>query len=118
MRSQIRWGGCAFAAALALSACAATHSVSSNGGGSASPATPATAAAPSTGSPKAIGDYNRVVRNGQTLYCKKDTDTSTRMVLETCLTQAQAQAQAEAAHHFMQDSQGIANTPASGPYAH
>jgi hypothetical protein len=69
MRSQIRWERCAFAAALALSACAATHPVSSNGSGSASPTAPATAATPSNDSPKAIGDYNRVVRNGQTHYC-------------------------------------------------
>ena len=106
-----------FANALLLSACAATHPAGSNGTPSANAAIPATAAPATNNDPKAYGNYVRVVRKGQTLYCQKDLDTGTRMVHETCLTQAQAQAQQDNARNFMQSAQGIANTPVS-PIAH
>ena len=122
MTRQIRQQFVGFAAALALGACAATGPTPSN------PAPPASVGAPPTASsgdaaaknsPKAYGNYVRVVRAGQTLYCQKDADTSTRMVHETCLTQAQAQAQTqeENARNFMQGATGIANVPVS-PNAH
>jgi hypothetical protein len=107
----------AFAAPLALGACAATGAAGSHATGPANVSAPASVASAADG-PKAYGNYMRVVRNGQTLYCQKDLDTATRMVQETCLTPAQAQAQQENAHNFMQGAQGIANTPASGPYGH
>jgi hypothetical protein len=106
------------AAPLALGACAATGAAGSHPTGPTNVSAPASVPTAADNSPKAYGAYVRVVRNGQTLYCQKDSDTATRMVHETCLTQAQAQAQQENAHNFMQDAQGIANTPASGPYGH
>lgn len=105
-------------APLALAACAATGAAGSHATGPTNVAAPASVAPAADNSPKAYGNYLRVVRNGQTMYCQKDSDTATRMVQETCLTPAQAQAQQENAHNFMQGAQGIANTPASGPYGH
>ena len=107
MTGQFRHEFVGFAAALALSACAATGP----------PPAAASSDAAAKNSPKAYGNYMRVVRGGQTLYCQKDADTSTRMVRETCLTQAQAQAQEENARNFMQGATGIANVPVS-PNAH
>jgi hypothetical protein len=63
----------------------------------------------------AYGSYVRVMRNGQALYCKKESDTATRMVQETCLTPAQMQAQQENARDFMRSTQGMANAPVTGP---
>jgi hypothetical protein len=108
----------ACAAPLALGACAATGAAGSHATVPATVSAPAGVAAAPDNSPKAYGNYLRAVRNGQTMYCQKDSDTATRMVQETCLTPAQAQAQQENARNFMQGAQGIANTPASGPYGH
>ncbi len=108
----------AFAAPLALGACAATGAAGSHATGPTNLSAPASVAPASDNSPKAYGNFMRVVRNGQTLYCQKDSDTASRMVQETCLTEAEAKAQQENAHNFMQGAQGIANTPASGPYGH
>jgi len=104
-----------FAAASALSACAATGPAPANGPGPASAVTPPATTTAANNAPKAYGNYIRVVHGGQSLYCQKEADTSTRMVHETCLTQAQAQAQEENARNFMQGATGIANTPVSGP---
>jgi hypothetical protein len=87
-----------FVAAAALSACAT--------GGPPKPA--GTGSAPT-------GNYRRVVRNGQTLYCQRDTPTGTRMMQETCLTQAEMDAQEEKARSFTQGVQGIAMPPPSSP---
>ena len=103
----------AFAAApLVLCACATTGPAASTAAAKVS--VPTTVATAPSDSPKAIGDYGRVVRNGQTFYCQKDSDTATRMVHETCITQAQAEAQQENARNFMQGTQGIA-TPVANP---
>ena len=99
------------AAPLVLCACATTGPAASTAAAKVS--VPATVASAPGDSPKAIGNYGRVVRNGQTFYCQKDADTATRMVHETCITQAQAQAQQENARNFMQSTQGIATSVAS-----
>jgi hypothetical protein len=104
---QFRQQFVGFAAALALSACAVTAPPPA--------ATTATDTA-AKNAPKACGNYVRVVRAGQTLYCQKDADTSTRMVHETCVTQAQAQE--ENARNFMQGATGIANSPVSPQNVH
>jgi hypothetical protein len=119
MRPQIRREILAFAAASTLAACAATGPSNPSGPGSAISSAPAAAAAPAAkGMKSAYGNYVRVTRNGQAVYCKEERDTATRMMQETCLTQAQMEAQEENARKFMQGTQGIANTPASGPYGH
>ncbi len=117
MKRQFRLVILAFSGALALSACATTVPGPARAAVSASPSAPAAAAPASGNAPKVFGNYVRVVRGGQTLYCQKDADTSTRMVHETCLTQAQAEAQQENARNFMQGAQGIATTPVAGPNA-
>jgi hypothetical protein len=86
-----------FAAAAALTACATSGPPPAGAG-----------AAPA-------GNYRRVVRNGQTLYCQRDTPTGTRMMQETCLTQAEMDAQEEKARSFTQGVQGIALPPPSSP---
>jgi hypothetical protein len=114
-----RFGGTflACAAALALCACAATGPGGSDGTAAAKATVPASVTTAPNNSPKAIGNYMRVQRNGRTLYCQKDLDTATRMVQETCLTQAQAEAQQENARNFMQGAQGMATT-VPGPNTH
>lgn len=119
MTRQFRQQLVGFAAALVLSACAATGPAPATPAGPArADAPPASHTAAAQNAPKAYGNYARVVRGGQTLYCQKDADTSTRMVHETCLTQAQAQAQEESARQFMQNTTGIANSPVSPQNVH
>jgi hypothetical protein len=117
MKQQFHGKHFAFTIALGLSACATTGPAPST----ATPASvspPATAATSAQSGPNAYGNYLRVVRGGQTLYCQKDTETSSRMVHETCLTPAQAQAQQDSARQFMQGAQGIATTPISPQNVH
>jgi hypothetical protein len=97
-------------AALVLTACAAPG-----------PAQPSAAAPPPvavqptvTGSAPA-SNYRRVVRSGQTLYCKKETPTGTRFVEETCLTQAQMDAREKNAQNFTDDVHGMAVLPPTSP---
>jgi hypothetical protein len=114
MTRQFRQQFVGFAAALALSACAAPGPTPSNPPPAASVGTAPTATSSdgaTKASPKAYGNYVRAVRGGQTLYCQRDADTSTRMVHESCLTLAQAQE--ENARNFMQGAMGIANVPVS-----
>jgi hypothetical protein len=118
MRRPFRQQLVGLAAALTLCACAATGPTPSNPPGPTSAGTPPTAATTAQNAPKAYGNYVRVVRGGQTLYCQKDADTSTRMVHETCLTQAQAQAQEENARNFMQGATGIATSTAPPQNGH
>ncbi len=114
MKLHTRGRHMAFAAALALGACATTPPPPAQNPSPASiPAPAATTGTAARKEPQAYGNYLRVVRGGQTLYCQKDSDTNTRMVHETCLTPAQARAQEEEARRFMQGAQGISNTPAS-----
>ena len=112
MKQQLGGKCLAFAAApLVLCACAATGPAASTAPAKVS--VPATVTTAPRDGPKAIGNYRRVVRNGEALYCQKDADTATRMVQETCITQAQAVAQQENARNFMQSTQGIATSVAS-----
>jgi hypothetical protein len=98
------------AATLMLAACAAR--------GPAQPiaaAQPAAVAQPTgTGSAPA-SNFKRVVRGGQTLYCKKETPTGTRFVEETCLTQAQMDAREKNAQNFTDDVHGMAVLPPTSP---
>jgi hypothetical protein len=103
------------AATLALAACAAkapTQPVATT----VASATTATAGATATASTgPALAAYKRVVRNGQTLYCKKEIPTGTRFVEETCLTQAQMDAQSKNAQNFTDDVHGMAVLPPTSP---
>jgi hypothetical protein len=85
-------------AVLALAACAATG-----------PPQPSHAAA------AAPASYKRVVRNGVTLYCRKEMPTGTRFVEETCLTQAQMDAQQKNAQGFTDDVHGMTVLPPTSP---
>ena len=105
----------AFAAAVTLAACAAPGPRNSSTGSSRGSVPAAAAAAPAKDMKATYGNYGRVMRDGQTLYCKKESDTATRMVQETCLTPEQMLAQQENARNFMQGAQGIANTPPTSP---
>jgi cytochrome c len=98
------------AATLVLAACAAT-----------SPAQPTAAAPTAAATQPAVpgsapaSNYKRVVRSGQTLYCKKETPTGTRFVEETCLTQAQMDAREKNAQNFTDDVHGMAVLPPTSP---
>ena len=101
------------AASAAISACATTPTPA--------PVVAAVPVAPVKGSTatakpmkSAYGNYTRVVRNGQAMYCQQDKDTGTRMVHEVCLTEEQMREQQEHARNFMQDAQ-IAAPPIAGP---
>ncbi|HEV2700196.1 MAG TPA: hypothetical protein VGV09_01095 [Steroidobacteraceae bacterium] len=98
------WALSIFAVALALSSCAATG-----------PAKPSSTSPATTGA--SVGNYRRVVRNGQTLYCINEIPTGKRMVEETCVTQAQMNEQEEKARNFTQGTQGMA-LPLASPNSH
>jgi hypothetical protein len=104
MNRKMGGGVLVCAATLALDACAAT-----------APAQPIVAARPSGASTATSSNYKRVVRNGQTLYCKKETPTGTRFVEETCLTQAQMDAQEKKAQSFTDDVHGMTVLPPTSP---
>jgi hypothetical protein len=98
------------AVTLVLAACAAP--------GPAQPtavALPAAAAQPTVPGSGPASNYKRVVRSGQTLYCKKETPTGTRFVEETCLTQAQMDAREKNAQNFTDDVHGMAVLPPTSP---
>lgn len=95
---KLIWGIQSLAAAMVLTSCAATV-----------PAQPAPK--PAATAAKTMPGYRAVVRNGQTLYCTKETQTATRLVEETCLTQAQMDAARDNARNFTEGVQGIATLP-------
>jgi hypothetical protein len=102
--AKLLWGLPMLAAACALGACATT-----------APATQATVPAKPVAVPAAsaatLPGYRRVVRNGQTLYCINEIPTGSRMMEETCLTQAQMDSEREKARNFTEGVQGIATLP-------
>lgn len=95
---KLIWGIQILAAAAVLTSCAATV-----------PTQPAPK--PAATAAKTAPGYRVVVRNGQTLYCTKEMPTGSRMIEETCLTQAQMDAARDNARNFTEGVQGIATLP-------
>jgi hypothetical protein len=118
MKRELRGPLLIGAATVVLAACAASAPTRPAGTTAASTTTTTTTAAGATaaaGTGPALAAYKRVVRNGQTLYCKKEIPTGTRFVEETCLTQAQMDAQSKNAQNFTDDVHGMAVLPPTSP---
>ena len=104
MARQIYGNYLIVAVASALGACAANAPVSPGTTATASTSTPATAAA--VAAPKTAKDptagYRKVVKNGQEVYCRKESVTGSRTeVMETCLTLAQIETARENSQDLM-----------------
>ncbi len=105
INEKLLWRLLILAAASALTSCATTAPAAQ----ATVPAKPA--AVPAASAATAVPGYRRVMRNGQTLYCVKEIPTGSRMIEETCLTQAQMDAEQEKARNFTEGVQGIATLP-------
>lgn len=104
-----------FVGAAALAACATQPPPAAAAAAATATVVPASATGTHAKAMKsAYGNYVRVVRGGQTMYCQQDKDTSTRMIHEVCMSEDQMREQQEHARNFMQDAQ-IASPPISGP---